>query len=264
MTAPRTRLRAASPPSATPTARCCTPTVDGSDDAPVTVVLAHGWTLAQAAWDDVAELLAPAGRRRRAAAGPLRPARARPLDLGPRRAPTSPSTSSATTSASCSTQLAPTGPVVLGGHSMGGMTIMCLAAARPELFGDRVRGVALVSTSAGDLDLGPAQPAAGGCARLTPGMLNARPRRARGVVERLRAAAAADAPAAPEDGPRACSTAPTRPTRWCGRGGDHARLDRARRSSRSCPALGDHDKRERARRAHRACRWRSWSATATS
>jgi pimeloyl-ACP methyl ester carboxylesterase len=34
---------------------------------------------------------------------------------------------------------------------MGGMTIMCLAAARPELFGDRVRGVALVSTSAGDL-----------------------------------------------------------------------------------------------------------------
>jgi pimeloyl-ACP methyl ester carboxylesterase len=34
---------------------------------------------------------------------------------------------------------------------MGGMTIMCLAAARPELFGDRVRGAALVSTSAGDL-----------------------------------------------------------------------------------------------------------------
>jgi pimeloyl-ACP methyl ester carboxylesterase len=28
---------------------------------------------------------------------------------------------------------------------------MCLAAARPELFGDRIRGVALVSTSAGDL-----------------------------------------------------------------------------------------------------------------
>jgi pimeloyl-ACP methyl ester carboxylesterase len=48
-------------------------------------------------------------------------------------------------------RLAPSGPVVLGGHSMGGMTIMCLAAARPELFGDRVRGVALVSTSAGDL-----------------------------------------------------------------------------------------------------------------
>ena len=48
-------------------------------------------------------------------------------------------------------QLVPIGPVVLAGHSMGGMTIMCLAAARPELFGNRVRGVALVSTSAGDL-----------------------------------------------------------------------------------------------------------------
>jgi len=33
--------------------------VDGSDDAPVTLVLAHGWTLAQAAWDDVADRLAP-------------------------------------------------------------------------------------------------------------------------------------------------------------------------------------------------------------
>ncbi|MDF5751476.1 alpha/beta hydrolase [Spongiactinospora sp. TRM90649] len=43
------------------------------------------------------------------------------------------------------------GPCVLVGHSMGGMTIMALADRRPELFGDRVRGVALVSTSAGRL-----------------------------------------------------------------------------------------------------------------
>lgn len=46
---------------------------------------------------------------------------------------------------------APTGPVVLVGHSMGGMTIMSLAALRPELFGDRVRGAALIATSAGEL-----------------------------------------------------------------------------------------------------------------
>ena len=45
----------------------------------------------------------------------------------------------------------PTGPVVLVGHSMGGMTVMALADARPELFGDRVVGVALVGTSAGKL-----------------------------------------------------------------------------------------------------------------
>ena len=42
---------------------------------------------------------------------------------------------------------APTGKVVLVGHSMGGMTIMALAQDHPELFGERVVGVALVSTS---------------------------------------------------------------------------------------------------------------------
>ncbi|MCA1720902.1 MAG: alpha/beta hydrolase [Actinobacteria bacterium] len=44
---------------------------------------------------------------------------------------------------------APTGPVVLVGHSMGGMTIMALAEQRPELFGDRVVGVMLLATGAG-------------------------------------------------------------------------------------------------------------------
>ena len=43
------------------------------------------------------------------------------------------------------------GPCVLVGHSMGGMTIMALADRHPELFGDRVRGVALIATSAGRL-----------------------------------------------------------------------------------------------------------------
>ena len=38
---------------------------------------------------------------------------------------------------------APGRPVVLVGHSMGGMTIMALADRHPELFGDRVVGVAL-------------------------------------------------------------------------------------------------------------------------
>jgi pimeloyl-ACP methyl ester carboxylesterase len=45
----------------------------------------------------------------------------------------------------------PRGPVVLVGHSMGGMTIMGLAALRPELFGSRVVGAALISTSSGNL-----------------------------------------------------------------------------------------------------------------
>jgi len=50
-------------------------------------------------------------------------------------------------------QRVPAGRVVLVGHSMGGMTIMALADAHPELFGasGRVAGVALLSTSTGKL-----------------------------------------------------------------------------------------------------------------
>jgi len=47
--------------------------------------------------------------------------------------------------------LAPEGPLVLVGHSMGGMTLMALADQQPELFLDRVLGVGLLSTSAGEL-----------------------------------------------------------------------------------------------------------------
>ncbi|HET7432842.1 MAG TPA: alpha/beta hydrolase [Nocardioides sp.] len=46
----------------------------------------------------------------------------------------------------------PEGPIVLIGHSMGGMTIIALAEQHPELFGDRVVGVALISTTAGGLE----------------------------------------------------------------------------------------------------------------
>lgn len=48
-------------------------------------------------------------------------------------------------------QVCPTGPVVLVGHSMGGMTIVALAEQQPELFGDRVVGVGLISTTAGGM-----------------------------------------------------------------------------------------------------------------
>ncbi|WP_438363657.1 alpha/beta fold hydrolase [Streptomyces marincola] len=46
---------------------------------------------------------------------------------------------------------APQGPLVLVGHSMGGMTIMALAEQYPDFVARRVAGVALVATSAGDL-----------------------------------------------------------------------------------------------------------------
>src|SRR3954464_651571 len=48
-------------------------------------------------------------------------------------------------------QVAPEGPVVLVGHSMGGMTIMAFAEHHPDVFASRVRGVALISTTAGGL-----------------------------------------------------------------------------------------------------------------
>jgi pimeloyl-ACP methyl ester carboxylesterase len=47
---------------------------------------------------------------------------------------------------------APTGRIVLIGHSMGGMAIMGLAERSPELFATRVAGAVLISTSAGELD----------------------------------------------------------------------------------------------------------------
>jgi pimeloyl-ACP methyl ester carboxylesterase len=48
-------------------------------------------------------------------------------------------------------ELVPTGPVLLVGHSMGGMTVLALAGQHPEIFGPRVVGVALLSSSAGDM-----------------------------------------------------------------------------------------------------------------
>ena len=47
--------------------------------------------------------------------------------------------------------VAPDQPVVLIGHSMGGMSIMAYAEQHPEAFGPVVKGVALVSTTAGGL-----------------------------------------------------------------------------------------------------------------
>lgn len=69
--------------------------------------------------------------------------------------------------------VAPTGDVVLVGHSMGGMTIMALADQHPELFGERVKGVALLATSAGgiaEVDLGLPRPFARLAHRIAPSL----------------------------------------------------------------------------------------------
>ncbi|SEG63253.1 Lysophospholipase, alpha-beta hydrolase superfamily [Actinacidiphila yanglinensis] len=87
---------------------------------------------------------------------------------------------------------APQGPVVLVGHSMGGMTVMAFADQFPEYVRERVAGAALISTSAGKLaavTLG--LPAFGARAFrvLAPGVLRVMGRQA-DLVERGRRATA--------------------------------------------------------------------------
>ncbi|MDI2030071.1 alpha/beta hydrolase [Saccharopolyspora sp. TS4A08] len=120
---------------------------EGPADAPVTAVFVHGWTLSKHTWDRVAAgLPAAAGRNVRTLRFDLRG-----------HGGSAPAVAGEATIRRCADDLAellaervPEGPIVLAGHSMGGMTIMALAEQHPEIF-DRVRGVALVATSSGNL-----------------------------------------------------------------------------------------------------------------
>jgi pimeloyl-ACP methyl ester carboxylesterase len=87
-------------------------------------------------------------------------------------------------------EIAPDGPVILVGHSMGGMTILSLAMSRPELFGDRVAGVAMIAASArdlGDMSLGLPGPLGRVAHRVAPAVVAALARRPE-LVERGRRA----------------------------------------------------------------------------
>jgi pimeloyl-ACP methyl ester carboxylesterase len=118
----------------------------GPADADVTVIFSHGWTLEMAMWHFQRQGLADVGR----------------LVFFDHR---SHGRSAASLPGHCSIEqlgrdlesvidgCVPQGPVVLVGHSMGGMTIMALVDRRPDLFapGGRVAAVALLCTSAGPL-----------------------------------------------------------------------------------------------------------------
>ncbi|MFI6877437.1 alpha/beta fold hydrolase [Streptomyces sp. NPDC050400] len=87
---------------------------------------------------------------------------------------------------------APEGPLVLVGHSMGGMTVMALADRLPGLIRDRVVGVGLVGTSSGKLgEVNYGLPVAGVNAirRVLPGVLKVLGQRAE-LVEKGRRATA--------------------------------------------------------------------------
>jgi len=120
----------------------------GPRDAPLTVVFVHGYCLAMGSWHyqrlGLADMTHPRIRmvfydhrsHGRSGRAPTETATIDQLGEDLHRV---------------LLDLVPTGPMVLVGHSMGGMTIMALADRHPALFGRRVIGVALLSTSTGRL-----------------------------------------------------------------------------------------------------------------
>jgi pimeloyl-ACP methyl ester carboxylesterase len=153
----------------------------GGGEAPVTVVFSHGYALSLDSWHYQRKALR--GRYRlvfwdqrghgRSATGP--PGSATIDQVG-------------RDLARVLQAVVPEGPVVLVGHSMGGMTVMSLAEKDPEFFAARVPGVALISTSAGGLgqvDFG--MPRIGPVVqRLAPAAVKALTRTPGGLVERGR------------------------------------------------------------------------------
>ena len=123
-------------------------TTYGPADAPLTVFLAHCWTLNQHDWHyQVRDLQREFGHGIRIVTWDHRGhGESDPL---PKQGCTVDNL--ALDWGALIDDLAPTGPLVLAGHSIGGMTLMALADSRPELF-ERVVGTAFVSTSSGGLD----------------------------------------------------------------------------------------------------------------
>ena len=126
----------------------------GPRDAPLSVVFVHGYTLSMASW----------AFQRRTLAAELATANGHRPDArlvfydqrghgsSGRGAPEHATIEQLARDLEAVLEArAPRGPVVLVGHSMGGMTVMGLAALRPELFGSRVVAAALISTSSGQL-----------------------------------------------------------------------------------------------------------------
>ena len=117
----------------------------GPADARLTVVLLHGWCLDRRTWHhqiaalealtDIAPRIITYDTRGHGRSGSTRLRSATLTQLGDDLA-------------EVLRRFAPEGPVVLAGHSMGGMTIMEYAHTYPEEFAQRVAGLLFVSTTA--------------------------------------------------------------------------------------------------------------------
>lgn len=165
--------------------------VAGSADAPVTVLLVHGWTCSTRSWhnqvEDLPEILGPDAVRV-VTYDHRGHGRSDPAPAGSTRLE-----QLADDLVTVLDEVVGDGPVVYAGHSMGGMTLMAAAEMYPELFGTRIRAAALVSTTSGHLTEGalgiPARfdPTA---AKVAPRVLNAVGRRIDRRVPRAAARAA--------------------------------------------------------------------------
>lgn len=130
----------------------------GPATAPITVIFAHGWTLRSGAWHyQRLGLAGPGFGEAPGTDGPPSTAPAARLVFYDQRshgqstrAPETHSTMDflASDLQNMIATAAPVGPVVLIGHSMGGMAILTLAAHDPDLFANRIAGVGLVCTGA--------------------------------------------------------------------------------------------------------------------
>ncbi|MEU7648518.1 alpha/beta fold hydrolase [Streptomyces huasconensis] len=164
--------------------------VEGAPDGAVSVVFSHGYCLNQDSWHFQRAALRGAVRavywdqRSHARSG-------RGVEQAQRDVPVSIDQLGRDLKAVIDAA-APEGPLVLVGHSMGGMTTMALAEQFPELIRERVVGVALVGTSSGQLgQVNFGLPVAGMNAvrRVLPGVLRALGSQAE-LVERGRQATA--------------------------------------------------------------------------
>lgn len=119
---------------------------DGPDDPDLVVVMAHGWQAAASVWDELVRQFPRSGTRivryDQRGHGKSTTGRAQPSiplladDLKTVIAATAPGRV----------------PVVLVGHSMGGMACLALAAQHPQLIGDKVTAAVLAATTSGGLD----------------------------------------------------------------------------------------------------------------
>jgi pimeloyl-ACP methyl ester carboxylesterase len=132
--------------------------VAGPEDAAVTIVFTHGYTLTQDCWHYQRQALADTARlvfwdqRGHGRSPQLRADAADGADDGAAPGPVSMELTGADLAAVLAATCPGDGPVILVGHSMGGMTIMALAARHPELFGTKVIGTALIATAAANVD----------------------------------------------------------------------------------------------------------------